>query len=79
MLTRHWEDDRWREVILLAAGVLGVVDGHQSNASAYVTSLRQLDPVYPANTGRGAMLAAGRWPISVCVTSIRSPRRDACG
>ena len=30
MLTRHWEDDRWREVILLAAGVLGVVDGHQA-------------------------------------------------
>ena len=57
MLTAHWEDDRWREVILLAAGVLGVVDGHQSDASAYVTSLRQLEPVDPANTGRGAVLA----------------------
>jgi hypothetical protein len=57
MLIAHWEDDRWREVLLLAAGVLGVVDGNQSDASTYVTSLRQLEPVEPANTGRGAMLA----------------------
>jgi formylglycine-generating enzyme required for sulfatase activity len=57
MLAVHWEDDRWREVLLLAAGVLGVVDGNQSDASAYVTSLRQLEPVDPGNTGRGAMLA----------------------
>ena len=42
---------------MLAAGVLGVVDGNQSDASAYVTSLRQLEPVDPADTGRGAMLA----------------------
>jgi formylglycine-generating enzyme required for sulfatase activity len=57
MLAAHWEDDRWREVLLLAAGVLGVVDGHQSDASAYVTSLRQLEPADLAAQGRGAVLA----------------------
>jgi len=57
MLAAHWEDDRWREVLLLAAGVLGVVDGHQSDASVYVTSLRQLEPADPANLGRGVVLA----------------------
>jgi formylglycine-generating enzyme required for sulfatase activity len=57
MLVAHWEDDRWREVLLLAAGVLGVVDGHQSDASAYVTSLRQMEPADPANLGRGVVLA----------------------
>jgi formylglycine-generating enzyme required for sulfatase activity len=57
MLAAHWEDERWREVLLLAAGVLGVVDGHQSDASVYVTSLRQLEPADPANLGRGVVLA----------------------
>ncbi len=57
MLKAHWEDDRWREVLLLAAGVLGVVDGNQSDASAYVTNLRQMEPEHPQNVGRGAMLA----------------------
>ncbi len=76
MLTRHWEDDRWREVILLAAGVLGVVDGHQSNASAYVTSLRQLEPVDPANTGRGAVLA-GRALADIGLRNVNKiTRRD---
>lgn len=76
ILTRHWEDDRWREVILLAAGVLGVVDGHQSNASAYVTSLRQLEPVDPADTGRGAVLA-GRALTDIGLRNVnKSTRRD---
>ena len=75
MLTRHWEDDRWREVILLAAGVLGVVDGHQSNASAYVTSLRQLDPVDPANTGRRDL--AGRAFADIGLRNVNKiTRRD---
>ena len=76
MLTAHWEDDRWREVLLLAAGVLGVVDGHQSDASAYVTSLRQMEPVDPANMERARCWPAGRWRISASAMSTRSPRRD---
>ena len=61
---------------MLAAGVLGVVDGHQSDASAYVTSLRQLDPVDPANTGRGAVLA-GRALADIGLRNVnRITRRD---
>jgi len=76
MIAAHWEDDRWREVLLLAAGVLGVVDGNQSDASAYVTSLRQLEPNDPADTGRGAMLA-GRALADIGLRNVNpATRRD---
>ena len=57
MLGAHWEDDRWREVILLAAGQLGVVENKPYDASAFLLDLRQMEPSDPANTGRPAVLA----------------------
>ena len=36
ILTKYWRDGRWREVILFAAGQLGVVDNRQYDAGAFL-------------------------------------------
>ena len=43
ILEAHWRDSRWREVILLAAGQLGVVDNRQYDAGLFLNDLRQLE------------------------------------
>jgi formylglycine-generating enzyme required for sulfatase activity len=57
MLQAHWEDDRWREVILLAAGQLGVVEPKPYDVSAFLQDLLQMEPTDAANVGREAVLA----------------------
>ncbi len=76
MLEAHWEDDRWREVILLAAGQLGVVDNQPKDAGAFLFDLRQMEPRDPANAGRPAVLA-GRALADIGPRSVhQTVRRD---
>ena len=57
MLRAHWEDPRWREVILLAAGQLGIAEARQDDVSDFVVDLLEMEPQDPANAGRQAVLA----------------------
>jgi formylglycine-generating enzyme required for sulfatase activity len=57
MLKRHWEDPRWREVILLAAGQLGIAESKTDDVSDYLEDLLKMEPVDPANEGRQVVLA----------------------
>ncbi len=76
MLAAHWEDDRWREVILLAAGQLGVVENKPYDASAFLFDLRQMEPSDPANAGRPAVLA-GRALADIGARGVnQATRRD---
>ena len=76
MLGAHWEDDRWREVILLAAGQLGVVENKPYDASAFLFDLRQMEPGDPANAGRPAVLA-GRALADIGARGVnQATRRD---
>jgi formylglycine-generating enzyme required for sulfatase activity len=75
-LGAHWEDDRWREVILLAAGQLGVVENKPFDASAFLLDLRQMEPDDPANAGRPAVLA-GRALADIGARGVnQATRRD---
>ncbi len=57
LLYAHWEDPRWREVILLAAGQLGIVDANRPAVSDFIVDLLEMEPQNPANDGRQAVLA----------------------
>jgi hypothetical protein len=57
MLERHWEDPRWSEVILLAAGVLGIVHGSRRRAGDFLEDLLKMEPANPENAGRQVVLA----------------------
>ena len=76
ILEAHWRDSRWREVILLAAGQLGVVDNRQYDAGLFLNDLRQLESSDPADAGRPTVLA-GRALADIGASGV-SPtiRRD---
>jgi formylglycine-generating enzyme required for sulfatase activity len=76
ILEAHWRDGRWREVILLAAGQLGVVDNRQFDAGLFLNDLRQLESPDPADAGRSIVLA-GRALADIGASGV-SPtiRRD---
>ena len=76
ILEAHWRDSRWREVILLAAGQLGVVDNRQYDAGVFLNDLRQLESSDPADAGRPTVLA-GRALADIGASGV-SPtiRRD---
>lgn len=57
MLQEHWEDPRWHEVILLAAGQLGIIEARQDDASQFIENLLSLEATEPTNTGRQVVLA----------------------
>ncbi len=57
LLLAHWEDARWHEVILLAAGQLGIVESKTDDASEFIEHLLKAEPVDPANAGRQVVLA----------------------
>lgn len=56
MLKAHWEDPRWREVLLLAAGQLGE-ETKTDDVSDYLDDLLDMEPVDPTNAGRQVVLA----------------------
>ncbi len=72
MLKAHWEDPRWHEVILLAAGQLGIVEARRDDASDFIEDLLKVEPVDPANAGRQVVLA-GRALADIGPRSV-SPR-----
>ncbi|MBN1956257.1 MAG: SUMF1/EgtB/PvdO family nonheme iron enzyme, partial [Anaerolineae bacterium] len=57
LLQAHWEDPRWHEVILLAAGQLGIVEAREDDASDMVIDLVEMKTHDPANEGRQIVLA----------------------
>ena len=70
ILEAHWRDSRWREVILLAAGQLGVVDNRQYDAGLFLNDLRQLEsPDRPTLAALSSWRVA-RWPISAPAASV---------
>ncbi|MCX6032396.1 MAG: SUMF1/EgtB/PvdO family nonheme iron enzyme [Chloroflexi bacterium] len=76
ILTAHWRDGRWREVILLAAGQLGVVDNRQYDAGGFLNDLRSMEPTGPDDAGRPAVLA-GRALADIGASGVNpTTRRD---
>jgi len=57
LLRAHWEDPRWHEVILLAAGQLGIAEARRDDVSDFVEDLLKMEPGDPDNAGRQAVLA----------------------
>ncbi len=57
MLRAHWEDPRWQEVILLAAGQLGIAEARREDVSDFIEDLLQMEPDDLDNAGRQAVLA----------------------
>ncbi|MFZ1397109.1 MAG: SUMF1/EgtB/PvdO family nonheme iron enzyme, partial [Candidatus Promineifilaceae bacterium] len=57
MLKAHWEDPRWHEIILLAAGQLGIVDLKDEDAGDFLQDLLEMEPQEPESQGRQAVLA----------------------
>ena len=64
MLRAHWEDPRWHEVILLAAGQLGIVEAKKDDVSDLVVDLLEMEPTDPEDAGRQVVLPAAPWPTS---------------
>jgi len=57
MLRAHWEDPRWHEVILLAAGQLGIVEAKKDDVSDLLIDLLEIEPQDPEDAGRQVVLA----------------------
>ena len=76
ILTKYWRDGRWREVILLAAGQLGVVDNRQYDAGLFLNDLRQMESTSPDDMGRPTVLA-GRGLADIGGSGVNpTTRRD---
>ncbi len=74
LLRAHWEDARWHEVILLAAGQLGIVEARRDDASEFVENLLKMEPQDPANAGRQTVLA-GRALADIGPRSVANQTR----
>ncbi|MDY7078064.1 MAG: SUMF1/EgtB/PvdO family nonheme iron enzyme [Chloroflexota bacterium] len=74
LLRAHWEDPRWHEVILLAAGQLGIVETRQDDASDFIEELLKREPQDPSNAGRQAVLA-GRALADIGPRSVTNATR----
>jgi len=57
MLKAHWHDPRWREVILLAAGQMGIIDNRKDDVSDLVEDLLSMEPEAEPLQGRQVVLA----------------------
>jgi hypothetical protein len=57
LLRAHWEDPRWREVILLSAGQLGIIEAKMDDLSDYVLDLLQMEVRDQNNDGKQVVLA----------------------
>ncbi len=74
MLRRHWEDPRWQEVILLAAGQLGIVEARRDDVSDCIEDLLQMEPYDVENAGRQVVLA-GRALADIGLRSVTNRTR----
>jgi len=57
LLRAHWEDPRWHEIILLAAGQLGIVEARRDDVSDFIEDILKMEPQRSDNNGRQAVLA----------------------
>ena len=73
IIEKYWTSPNWREVFLLVAGHLGIVDTSQPQASLYIDSLLNLEPS-PEHTGRQVVLA-GRAVADIGMSSIKKATR----
>jgi formylglycine-generating enzyme required for sulfatase activity len=74
MLRRHWEDPRWQEVILLAAGQLGIVEARRDDVSDCIEDLLQMEPYNQDSAGRQVVLA-GRALADMGLRSVTNRTR----
>jgi formylglycine-generating enzyme required for sulfatase activity len=74
ILKDHWEDPRWQEVILLAAGQLGIAEARRDDVSDFVEALLKMEPSDPAQAGRQAVLA-GRALADIGPRSVTNQTR----
>lgn len=74
LLRRHWEDPRWYEVILLAAGQLGIVEARRDDVSDCIEDLLQTEPYDAENAGRQVVLA-GRALADIGLRSVTNRTR----
>ena len=75
MLKKHWEDPRWQEVILLAAGQLGIVEARRDDVSDFIEDLLQMELHEPENAGRQVVLA-GRALADIGPRSVTNRTRQ---
>jgi formylglycine-generating enzyme required for sulfatase activity len=74
ILKAHWEDPRWQEVILLAAGQLGIAEARRDDVSDFLEDLLKMEPLDPADAGRQAVLA-GRSLADIGPRSVTNQTR----
>jgi formylglycine-generating enzyme required for sulfatase activity len=74
MLRRHWQDPRWHEVLLLAAGQLGIVEARRDDVSDCIEDLLQMEPYDAENAGRQVVLA-GRALADIGLRSVTNRTR----
>jgi formylglycine-generating enzyme required for sulfatase activity len=72
MLRAHWEDPRWHEVILLAAGQLGIAEAKKDDVSDLLVDLLEMEPQDPEDAGRQIVLA-GRALADIGRRSVTKP------
>jgi len=75
MLRAHWEDPRWHEVILLAAGQLGIVEAKKDDVSDLLVDLLEMEPQNPEDAGRQVVLA-GRALADIGPRSVTNRTRQ---
>ena len=74
MIRRQWEDPRWHEVILLAAGQLGIVEARRDDVSDFIEDLLQMESHDLENAGRQVVLA-GRALADIGMRSVTNRTR----
>ncbi len=74
ILKAHWEDPRWQEVILLAAGQLGIAEARRDDVSDFIEELLKMEPADLENSGRQAVLA-GRALADIGPRSVTNQTR----
>jgi formylglycine-generating enzyme required for sulfatase activity len=74
LLRAHWEDPRWHEVLLLAAGQLGIVEARRDDVSEFVENLLKMEPDETAEDGRQVVLA-GRALADIGARSVTNATR----
>ena len=78
LLQPHWEDPRWREVILLAAGELGIEMNSKALTRIYLDTLLALTPSRPEHNGR-AVVFAGRALLDVGTAAVPAQTEKRIG
>jgi len=74
LLQSHWKDPRWQEVILLAAGQLGIAESRTDDVSDFIEDLLKMESPNPESVGRPALLA-GRALTDIGQRSVNNNTR----